>query len=1134
MRNDLWHRAVELSQFVALVEAGARVDLTPPDGAQIIEIIRRSAAAAGLTFETDHDSGLGLDAVMARAAAEEPGVLPLLSVMLESLYQRDILQSQGDGQRHQLRFATYRDLGELKGAIARRADEVLDTLAATDKEAADALPRLLRSLVTASAQGGVVTSRPARLDHFREGSPEARLIAALLAPQARLLVASSVDDSAEVRLAHESLIQNWPRARDQIVRDQRDLETRSRLESLLHRWKASATPAERSRAILTGLNLAEGSDLVQRWHDEVGGELTGFIGASEQADSWRRKRALLASAAIIAIFAGVSAVATLQWRRAESQTEAALHAKETEAQARATAEQERTRAVANEHRAQDALLATKREAAQTLAAQVQLALRQHDVRRALTLAVQAANTERGALRPTDRPASEPALLQALSQVREVLHVKGASQRYWLPFGFLNDTTMIYADARAGLVQVDLEDEALHVTKIPLDDQKPVNHMAAAPTAGVVALAVGSELQLVDLKSKSIRQRIALPARINSLDVDPAQTIVAAAAGKQVAIVRLSDGQVTSLEAPPGLAANVVAGQVRFGQNGKKLLATYGAAIFEYDAATHALVGNVGQLSGAGMGADQATINAVLAEGTVAFVHLVTDVGGSARAFTFAPLELQALDTGNHSAQSLRVESNDLEFHGVSAIDQEHKGEPTATAAVVSRTRDDRYELQLRYLSGLDGLVVAKGQNLQPPFENLVVSPGDFANQKPDVCRISPNVSFLACQYWTKDTQGIVVWRVLAGTHGLERVVQRYNSSSAVFGSPAGLIAATDKGLAAITEKGERKLADLSAEWSLSSVEGPYVVALAAKAGKAQVFRVSADSAEKASPEIKASALAVLKGQDRAVVHDAERLSLVELASGKTIWTAPIAGIQSMLVKDQQVVIVAPTAAYLIDSASGRILKSLPLAQAADSPVAIDASGRRLAYVGADKKAIELDLVSGETTVVDDHTVGITQLKWSNDSRLLLIGRTDGSVLAWNSEHKREWLIASPFEKSFQASAWPGQPPQGVVLDIALSTDGHRFAVVRQDIANIDIHDVADGRFLTRLSPPWGTLKAPASVTFGPNDQILSSWAVHAMVRNTPRFIMVHRLPRNFEEALALATRRLESLTATWSTDLRAH
>jgi len=56
---------------------------------------------------------------------------------------------------------------------------------------------------------------------------------------------------------------------------------------------------------------------------------------------------------------------------------------------------DQTRALAKEERAAEALRATQRETAQTLAAQVQLAHSQHDARCARTLAVQAGNIEKG-------------------------------------------------------------------------------------------------------------------------------------------------------------------------------------------------------------------------------------------------------------------------------------------------------------------------------------------------------------------------------------------------------------------------------------------------------------------------------------------------------------------------------------------------------------------------------------------------------------------------------------------------------------------------------------------------------------------------------------------------------------------
>src|SRR5206468_2327220 len=107
------------------------------------------------------------------------------------LYRRDIEHGQpGASSGHVLRFASYYDMGRLEGAIARRAEEVFGAVEANDPEAAAAFPLLLRALVTVSSAGEAATARPAPLAGFAEGGPQARLASAMLAADARLLVAS--------------------------------------------------------------------------------------------------------------------------------------------------------------------------------------------------------------------------------------------------------------------------------------------------------------------------------------------------------------------------------------------------------------------------------------------------------------------------------------------------------------------------------------------------------------------------------------------------------------------------------------------------------------------------------------------------------------------------------------------------------------------------------------------------------------------------------------------------------------------------------------------------------------------------------------------------------------------------------
>ena len=62
-----------------------------------------------------------LDDVLQESAAADPRSLPLLEFVLDALYKAGRLQRL-------LTFASYRALGGLEGAIARRADEVVDAL----------------------------------------------------------------------------------------------------------------------------------------------------------------------------------------------------------------------------------------------------------------------------------------------------------------------------------------------------------------------------------------------------------------------------------------------------------------------------------------------------------------------------------------------------------------------------------------------------------------------------------------------------------------------------------------------------------------------------------------------------------------------------------------------------------------------------------------------------------------------------------------------------------------------------------------------------------------------------------------------------------------------------------------------
>ena len=316
LRADFWDRAAGLPELLNLAQGLGRIDVAAPSPAELAEMIRKPAQAAGLSFETHQVSGLGLDSVLAEHAAAEPGVLPLLSFTLDALYAEDVTKRGG----HILTFATYESLGGLEGAIAKRADEIV---AGLPEEAQAAVPQVLRSLVTISgAAEQAITARAAPLTGFAEGTPARVVIDAFTA--ARLLVAGEDGAAATVRLAHEALISRWEKARQQLAADRRDLEIRALIEQQQGRW-AKATGKAQRQLLLRDPDLANAVDLVRRWGAELSEATRTYVAASRKRA--RRRQQLTAVAAVVfGIVALTASVLGVVAYRAQQRAEQTLRA----------------------------------------------------------------------------------------------------------------------------------------------------------------------------------------------------------------------------------------------------------------------------------------------------------------------------------------------------------------------------------------------------------------------------------------------------------------------------------------------------------------------------------------------------------------------------------------------------------------------------------------------------------------------------------------------------------------------------------------------------------------------------------------------------------------------------------------
>ena len=140
LRSDFYASYQEFPDLIELSKPSGKFDLRPPTPSEIGNMIRLPAEAAGLHFEQDQETGQRLDEALRETASATPESLPLLEHVLSLLYDQQ--STRGDDL---LRWSDYRELGELKGALAKHAEAVFSTLGPNDQSA---FPLVMRHLVT--------------------------------------------------------------------------------------------------------------------------------------------------------------------------------------------------------------------------------------------------------------------------------------------------------------------------------------------------------------------------------------------------------------------------------------------------------------------------------------------------------------------------------------------------------------------------------------------------------------------------------------------------------------------------------------------------------------------------------------------------------------------------------------------------------------------------------------------------------------------------------------------------------------------------------------------------------------------------------------------------------------------------
>jgi tetratricopeptide (TPR) repeat protein len=308
MRSDVYPRLVELPVLMKLKEGEGQFDLLPPTLREIGQIIRLPAAAAGLRFEVRSHTAERLDDTIRDAAAKNPGALPLLQFLLEELYQR---RSPDDV----LTFRAYEELGAVEGSLARRAEAVLSGVS---EPAQLALPDVFRELVTLSVEDeSRVLRRSAPRTAF--STPAANeLVGALV--EARLLVSAlDAQGEATISLAHEALLEFWPRLREWREKNRENLHVHARLSAAANTWEKEGRSTD--LVLARGKPLAEARALVDDGVRLSPAEAALLHASERRARRFIRLRAsAVAGLTVLAILASIAAWrATVESNRAQIQ-----------------------------------------------------------------------------------------------------------------------------------------------------------------------------------------------------------------------------------------------------------------------------------------------------------------------------------------------------------------------------------------------------------------------------------------------------------------------------------------------------------------------------------------------------------------------------------------------------------------------------------------------------------------------------------------------------------------------------------------------------------------------------------------------------------------------------------------------
>jgi WD40 repeat protein len=303
-------------------------------GSEALEAtLRDPIAAAGYAYDDP-----ALPTEMVAAVCHEPACLPLLQFAAQQLWENR------DSQDRLLLRSAYDAMGGVEGALAKRADGVLEALSGDELSSAR---QLLLRLVTVER-----TRKVAAQHELLEGlGDEAvrvleRLTDARLVTKRKQLAVEHL--RVTVELAHESLITRWDTLRRWLDEGEDDLVFLAEVSQAAELWKKRG---KRDDELWQGEALADARRILDKSNHAIPTKVERFIAAAKHKQARRSRLRRVAVSAMVGALTIVVLVLAWQNYRVEQKHAEAQFQRAQAQQQRGRAEQKQAEALVEGARA---------------------------------------------------------------------------------------------------------------------------------------------------------------------------------------------------------------------------------------------------------------------------------------------------------------------------------------------------------------------------------------------------------------------------------------------------------------------------------------------------------------------------------------------------------------------------------------------------------------------------------------------------------------------------------------------------------------------------------------------------------------------------------------------------------------